>query len=85
MDLPAAERSKYVQIATEAMAINTDTQLKIISKLAKQVNGLQQIDLEQCNKSMGDVTKYQYYDALAKAMEIINRQRNVCDGRVKHL
>ena len=79
MDLPAAERSKYVQIATEAMATNTDTQLKIISKLAKQVNGLQQIDLEQCNKSMGDVTKYQYYDALAKAMEIINESEITSD------
>ena len=79
MDLPAAERSKYVQVATEAMATNTDTQLKIISKLAKQVNGLQQIDLEQCNKSMGDVTKYQYYDALAKAMEIINESEITSD------
>ena len=79
MDLPAAERSKYVQVATEAMATNTDTQLKIISKLAKQVNGLQQIDLEQCNKSMGDVTKYQYYDALAKAMEIINESEITYD------
>ena len=79
MDLPAAERSKYVQVATEAMATNTDTQLKIVSKLAKQVNGLQQIDLEQCNKSMGDVTKYQYYDALAKAMEIINESEITSD------
>ena len=79
MDLPATERSKYVQVATEAMATNTDTQLKIISKLAKQVNGLQQIDLEQCNKSMGDVTKYQYYDALAKAMEIINESEITSD------
>ena len=79
MDLPAAERSKYVQVTTEAMATNTDTQLKIISKLAKQVNGLQQIDLEQCNKSMGDVTKYQYYDALAKAMEIINESEITSD------
>ena len=79
MDLPAAERSKYVQVATEAMATNTDTQLKIISKLAKQVNGLQQIDLEQCNKSMGDVTKYQYYDALAKAVEIINESEITSD------
>ena len=79
MDLPAAERSKYVQVAIEAMATNTDTQLKIISKLAKQVNGLQQIDLEQCNKSMGDVTKYQYYDALAKAMEIINESEITSD------
>ena len=79
MDLPAAERSKYVQVATEAMATNTDTQLKIISKLAKQVNGLQQIDLEQCKKSMGDVTKYQYYDALAKAMEIINESEITSD------
>ena len=79
MDLPAAERSKYVQVATEAMATNTDTQLKIISKLAKQVNGLQQIDLEQCNKSMGDVTKYQYYDALAKTMEIINESEITSD------
>ena len=79
MDLPAAERSKYVQVATEAMATNTDIQLKIISKLAKQVNGLQQIDLEQCNKSMGDVTKYQYYDALAKAMEIINESEITSD------
>ena len=79
MDLPATERSKYVQVATEAMATNTDTQLKIISKLAKQVNGLQQIDLEQCNKSMGDVTKYQYYDALAKTMEIINESEITSD------
>ena len=72
MDLPASERSKYSQIVTEAMVTNPDVQLKIITKLAKQVDGLQQIDLEQCNKSMGDITKYQYYDVLVQAMELIN-------------
>lgn len=72
MDLPAGERSQYVNIVTEAMINNPDTQLKILSKLSKQVDGLQQIDLEQCAKSAGNITKYPYYDALAKAIEIIN-------------
>ena len=72
MDLPAIERSQYINIATEAMINNPDTQLKIINKLAKQVEGLQEIDLEQCRKSMGNITKYPYYDAMAKAIDIIN-------------
>lgn len=72
MDLPAGERSQYVNIVTEAMINNPDTQLKILSKLSKQVENLQQIDLEQCAKSAGNITKYPYYDALAKAIEIIN-------------
>lgn len=79
MDLPPIERSKYVEIVTEAMITNPDTQLKIITKLAKQVEGLQQIDLEQCRKSMGNITKYKYYDALAKAMEIINESDATAD------
>ena len=79
MDLPASERSKYVQIATEAMVTNPDTQVKILMKLSKQTESLQQIDLEQCRKSMGDITKYQYYDALVKAMEIINESEFTSD------
>ena len=72
MDLPAIERSQYVNIVTEAMISNPDTQLKIINKLAKQVEGLQEVDLDQCRKSMGNITKYPYYDAMAKAIDIIN-------------
>ena len=79
MDLPVSERNKYAQIVTEAMVTNPDTQVKIISKIAKQVENLQQIDLEQCAKSMGDVTKYQYYDALVQAMEIINESEFTSD------
>lgn len=79
MDLPAGERSQYVNIVTEAMITNPDTQLKILSKLSKQVDGLQQIDLEQCNKSGGNITKYPYYDALAKAIEIINESEVTSD------
>ena len=79
IDLPVSERNKYAQIVTEAMVTNPDTQVKIISKIAKQVENLQQIDLEQCAKSMGDVTKYQYYDALVQAMEIINESEFTSD------
>lgn len=79
MDLPPIERSKYVDIVTEAIATNPEAQYKIISKLAKQVEGLQQIDLEQCRKSMGNITKYQYYDVLVKAMEIINESEITTD------
>lgn len=79
MDLPPIERSKYVDIITEAIVNNPDTQYKIISKLAKQVEDLQQIDLEQCRKSMGNITKYPYYDVLAKAMDIINESEVTAD------
>lgn len=79
MDLPAGERSQYVNIVTEAMINNSDTQLKILSKLSKQVDDLQQVDLEQCAKSAGNITKYTYYDALAKAIEIINESEVTSD------
>lgn len=72
MDLPPIERSQYVNIVTEAMAMNPETQYRIISKLSKQIEGLQEIDLDQCSKSGGNITKYSYYDVLNKAMEIIN-------------
>lgn len=72
MDLPPIERSQYVNIVTEAIATNPEAQYRIISKLAKQVENLQEIDLDQCRKSGGNITKYSYYDVLNKAMEIIN-------------
>lgn len=72
MDLPVSERAHYVDIVTEAMADNPDNQLKLIMKLSKQTESLQQIDLDQCQKSGGDITRYAYYDAMAQAMDIIN-------------
>lgn len=79
LDLPPIERSKYVSVVTEAIVNNPDTQLKIINKLCKQVENLQQIDLEQCNKSMGNITKYHYYNVMLAAMDIINESEITSD------
>lgn len=79
MDLPPIERSKYSNIVTEAIVTSPDAQAKIISKLSKQVANLQQIDLDQCNKSAGNITKYQYYNVMLNAIEVINSSENTAD------